>query len=278
MPPFSKSSRRLTPLQLVLAVVLVLAGAAYELLHQPSGSPGSPGSQDTPGLPVAPTWTADLPAASAAPLARAKQPIPTRAASAAATPGGDFDYFVLALSWSPDYCSANAANDPQQCAVGKKLGFVLHGLWPQYTQGYPSSCGSEPLPAGVKADFAGLYPNDNLFEHEWSKHGTCSGLDARAYLELTRQIQQSVAIPAAYQSPPQPFRASPAQLKQVFEQENPGFEDETLAVNCSGSGRYLKELYVCFAKDGPPAACGADVRKDALKSCSSPDFLVRSSR
>jgi ribonuclease T2 len=196
----------------------------------------------------------------------------------AATPGGDFDYFVLALSWSPDYCSANADNDPQQCGVGKKLGFVLHGLWPQYTRGYPSDCSNAPLPKAVKTEFGGLYPNDNLFTHEWSKHGTCSGLDARGYLELTRQLKQSVAIPDAYLSPSKPFRASPDELKLAFEQTNPGFGEASFEVNCSGSGRYLKELDVCFAKDGQPAACGADVHKDALKSCASPDFLVRSTR
>ncbi|CAB3778800.1 Ribonuclease [Paraburkholderia ultramafica] len=43
---------------------------------------------------------------------------------------GKFDYYVLSLSWSPDYCSGNA-QDTQQCGPTKRFGFVPHGLWPQ---------------------------------------------------------------------------------------------------------------------------------------------------
>ena len=64
---------------------------------------------------------------------------------------GQFDFYVLALSWSPDYCASDGQDDFQQCSIGKKLGFVLHGLWPQYNQGYPSDCSTEKLPAAVKA-------------------------------------------------------------------------------------------------------------------------------
>jgi ribonuclease T2 len=268
MPSHSKFPRRLTPLQIALIGFLILAGTLYERVnyHDPQAS-----------QPTLAVNEPDLPASASTPGVPSKPPTSTRTVQAA-TPSGDFDYFVLALSWSPDYCSTNAANDPQQCAAGKKLGFVLHGLWPQYTQGYPSDCSNTPLPAPVKADFAGLYPNDNLFEHEWSKHGTCSGMDARAYLELTQRLKQSLAIPAAYLAPSQPFRSSPAALKQAFEQSNPDFGASSFEVSCSSSGRYLKELDVCFAKDGQPAGCGADVHKDALKSCAGADFLVRNAR
>ncbi len=189
----------------------------------------------------------------------------------------DFDYYILALSWAPDYCSANP-DDAQECSPGKKYAFVLHGLWPQYTKGYPSDCGDDPLPESVRAQFPRLYPNDKLFGHEWSKHGTCSGLSAQAYLTLAKQIKDHVQIPAAYRAPASPFRTAADDLKDAFLQANPALIDTGLAVNCSGSGRFLSELYICFAKDGQPAACGADVRKSALKSCGNPDFLVRSLR
>jgi ribonuclease T2 len=48
----------------------------------------------------------------------------------AAAPGA-FDYYVLALSWSPQYCATATNNaDRSQCSVPH--GFVVHGLWPQY--------------------------------------------------------------------------------------------------------------------------------------------------
>ena len=102
-----------------------------------------------------------------------------------------FDYFVLALSWSPDYCATDGINDPQECSLGKKLGFVLHGLWPQNNQGYPSSCTNEALPASVKAAFPQLYPNDSLFDHEWEKHGTCTGLSPQ---ELPGAVPTNQAV------------------------------------------------------------------------------------
>lgn len=190
----------------------------------------------------------------------------------------DFDYFILALSWSPDYCAANGSNDPQQCSVGKKLGFVLHGLWPQYNRGYPSNCSDQKLPAAVQSEFAGLYPNENLFTHEWEKHGTCTGLSPADYLRLTRQIKDSVVIPDEFHAPEKPLRMTIDQLKQSFEDANPGLQVQDLEVFCSGSGRFLKELYVCFTRQGLPAACGADVHKDSIKSCQAVDFLVRNIR
>jgi len=56
---------------------------------------------------------------------------------------GDFDYYLLSLSWSPTWCAleGDARNAPQ-CAPGRDLGWVLHGLWPQYEEGWPSWCWS----------------------------------------------------------------------------------------------------------------------------------------
>ena len=192
---------------------------------------------------------------------------------------GLFDFYVLALSWSPDYCATSAGvSDPQQCSVGRKLGFVLHGLWPQYDRGYPSECSAVKLPADVKARFPALYPSPALYDHEWQKHGTCTGLTPQEYLALSQQIKDSVVIPAAYRTPEQPLRVTTAQLKWDFTSTNPGLRDGSLATMCSGSGRYLQELYVCFFSDGKPATCSTEIHTDAAKSCGRADFLVRNTR
>jgi ribonuclease T2 len=52
---------------------------------------------------------------------------------------GQFDFYVLALSWSPGFCE-NSGSRSRQCDSGRGLGFVTHGLWPQNEQGYPSFC------------------------------------------------------------------------------------------------------------------------------------------
>ncbi len=191
---------------------------------------------------------------------------------------GKFDFYVLALSWSPDYC-ANNGNPGSQCKSGRKLGFVLHGLWPQHTQGWPSDCSTETMPAAVKARFPNLYPSPALYGHEWQKHGTCSGLEPEGYLALSRQVKDSVVIPDAYRSPAQPFRVTRVQLRDAFIQANPALSDDAIAPNCSGSGRFLQEVQICFSRDGSrPVACSDEVLKKSAKSCRQKDFLVRSVR
>jgi ribonuclease T2 len=282
MPKKPISLNRLSPTQLILVVILLAAAAIYQYWNQGSSSPAPLPPTDTPQQSNhAPSVTPEenVPPTDT-PAPPDNQPLADPPPTIASVPDSmsDFDYFVLALSWSPDYCAANGSSDPQQCSIGKKLGFVLHGLWPQYKQGYPSNCSTQKMPAAAKTQFAGLYPNESLFDHEWEKHGTCTGLPPTGYLTLTRQIKTSVNIPNAFRSPEQPFRINVNQLKQEFVQQNPGYAETNLEVNCSSSGRYLKELYVCFSREGQPAACGADVHKEALKSCQKADFLVRNTR
>lgn len=206
---------------------------------------------------------------------------PTQDSESDVPPGGQpgqFDFYVLALSWSPDYCANEGANDAQQCSIGRKLGFVLHGLWPQYQRGYPSYCSNAKMPADVKAKFPALYPNAKLYDHAWEKHGTCTGLTPEQYLALSKRLKDAVIIPDAYHAPEQPFRTTTAQLKQTFHAANPAQIETSLAVYCSDSGRFLQELFVCFSRDGNPLACSAEIHSRAARSCGNPDFLVRNVR
>ncbi len=206
----------------------------------------------------------------------------TKSAAPSATPSkrikntpGDFDFYVLTLSWSPDYCAASNVDDPQQCSLGKKLGFVLHGLWPQYNRGYPADCSNVPLPKDAQQKFPNLYPSPALYTHEWDKHGTCSGLTSEEYLALEKTLKDSITIPQAYRSPAKAFRTTTDQLKTDFVSANSAVKADALAVQCSGSGRYLKELYVCFSREGQPAACSQEIQNDAAHSCQQAGFLVR---
>ena len=188
---------------------------------------------------------------------------------------GDFDFYVLALSWSPDYCAGSNGDDPQQCSLGKKLGFVLHGLWPQYTRGYPADCSSVKLPKDAQQKFPNLYPSPQLYAHEWDKHGTCSGLKPAEFLMLSKTLKDSIAIPPAYRSPAKAFRTTADDLKAAFVATNSTLSEDALAVQCSGSGRFLKELYACFSRDGQLTACSTEIQKDAVNNCRNADFLVR---
>ncbi|UTY58832.1 ribonuclease [Massilia sp. erpn] len=200
------------------------------------------------------------------------------AAQARGEQPGVFDYYALSLSWSPDYCATRGKDDEDQCATGRQLGFVLHGLWPQFVNGYPESCSRMPLPGKLKAEYAPLYPSPRLIEHEWKKHGTCSGLTPAAYLALSAKLKQGLTIPAPYQKPAQPLRTTATELQQAFRAANPGLQDASLLPFCSGSGRFLREVRVCYRKDGVPQSCGAAEIKRSQKSCGQPSFLLQSVR
>jgi ribonuclease T2 len=201
---------------------------------------------------------------------------PAGAAQPAST--ANFDFYVLSLSWSPDYCASNGNSDPQECSIGKKLAFVLHGLWPQYNKGYPSNCSSEPLPAGVSQQYSNLYPSQTLMQHEWSTHGTCSGLTPEQYLAFSKRIKESVTIPDAYSSPAATFRTTSDQLVSAFLTANPALNPSGLSPVCSGNGRYLTEVRICFDTAGNPMGCSAEVLKNAAKTCQNADFQVRNVR
>src|SRR5262249_49131550 len=54
---------------------------------------------------------------------------------------GKFDFYVLALSWSPSYCDSLGERAQQQAECGERpYAFIVHGLWPQYEEGFPEFC------------------------------------------------------------------------------------------------------------------------------------------
>jgi len=278
-----KNKRRQWARLITSLVMIVIIGISIYLYLKEGAD--EEGAQSQPTItPVAaarpsPTVTAQAGAKpkQVTPSAVAARPSPTVAAQAKSG-SASFDFYVLNLSWSPDYCASNSGDDPQQCSLGKKLGFVLHGLWPQYDRGYPSDCSTVKLQENVKAQFPNLYPSEKLYDHEWEKHGTCSGLTPEGYLALSKRLQDSIAIPAPYKAPEQPIRVTSTRLKQDFVASNPGLSESSLAAYCSGSGRFLQELYVCFSTDGRPTSCSKEIHDKAAKSCGNPDFLVRNVR
>src|SRR6195952_5990941 len=118
---------------------------------------------------------------------------------------GEFDFYVLSLSWSPSYCEAaqkrggNNRSAQMQCG-GRPYSFVVHGLWPQYDRGFPNYCErpSPRLPRNIMQSMLDLMPAPGLVFSEWDKHGTCSGLGARAYFETVRKARSAVKIPQEF--------------------------------------------------------------------------------
>lgn len=124
---------------------------------------------------------------------------------------GDFDYYVLALSWSANWCAleGDARNSPQ-CDTREDHGWILHGLWPQFHRGYPSNCKtSKRAPTrSMTADMAGIMGTGGLAWHQWKKHGTCTDLSATDYYALSREAYASIIRPPRI-SQTRPHRKTP---------------------------------------------------------------------
>jgi len=177
-----------------------------------------------------------------------------RATTSAAAPG-DFDYYLLALSWAPDFCDRpNVQKDPRECGPGRRLGFVVHGLWPQQANGgHPSQCAAaRPVARDIVQRTLALIPSESLIQHEWRDHGTCSGLSTAAYFDTVRRAFDSIVIPAEYKQPGQRIDASPREIEAKFAAANPKLKN-SLRVACSGGE--LSEVRVCLGKDLSAHAC-----------------------
>jgi ribonuclease T2 len=189
---------------------------------------------------------------------------------------GRFDYYAVALSWSPAFCATH--DDPNQCAPGRRSGFVLHGLWPQYDKGYPQECSTERLPPQAVDKYAALYPSRGLVSHEWKQHGTCSGLNPAAYFDLSAKLSGQIAIPAPYQRPAAPVRTSYGEFVQAFRAVNPRMAENAVLPFCGGGGKFLKEIHVCYDKRGGSTSCGASEIRRSENTCRKQTFVLESVR
>ena len=165
-----------------------------------------------------------------------------------------FDFYLLNLSWSPEYCHSH----PEAAECARRSTFVLHGLWPQNNNGeYPQNCGSAPGPDA--SQFSDIYPEPGLLEHEWRTHGTCSGLAANDFFSAARSAYQSVKIPAQLANLSSQTSLSPGEIAALFTQSNPGLSQQAIAISCGRN--YLTAVEICLDKSLHPIAC------PAVRSC-----------
>jgi len=173
---------------------------------------------------------------------------------------GQFDYYVLSLSWAPTYCLTHT-DDGDECS-GKGYGFVLHGLWPQYDAGgYPENCPAQfDLSADAATKGRTLYPSERLMQHEWREHGTCSGLDAREYFNTAHRATAVVKIPAAMEAPRSEQRLTAERIANLFQGSNPQLPEGAMTLTCSRAE--LSEIRVCLTRDLKPRSCGRGVHSN----------------
>jgi ribonuclease T2 len=177
-----------------------------------------------------------------------------------------FDFYVLALSWSPSYCEIKGSEaDAEQCG-GKPLGFTVHGLWPQYERGFPENC-SIGQSGGVSRDILrkidAVLPADGLARHQWRKHGTCSGLTQQAYFLTLSDAFSRIIIPDEYRRADQARTVSPKRVEANFRAVNPGIPADGFAPVCNDG--YLTEVRICMTKELAFRAC-AQVDRNSCRA------------
>ena len=172
---------------------------------------------------------------------------------------GDFDFYVLALSWSPSFCEQSRERfpdrQPQLQCRGRPYSFVVHGLWPQYEKGFPEYC-QVPAPRlrrGIVSSMLDLMPSPRLIFHEWDRHGVCSGRSADSYFEGVRKARAVVKIPDSFIELASPLTVAPADVEAAFIKANPGLSAEAISVTCSS--KRLSEVRICLTKELGFRAC-----------------------
>lgn len=164
--------------------------------------------------------------------------------------GSGFDFFVLALSWSPSYCEAagDRAN-PHQCESGRPFGFIVHGLWPQFEKGYPEFCRDNPqrVSRDIERDVLDIMPSRALVQHQWRKHGTCANLSQSRYFEAVRLAREKIIVPDRLRNTGAYRMVSPNDVSKAFIKANPGLERGGIAVTCDR--RRLREVRICLTTD-----------------------------
>lgn len=185
------------------------------------------------------------------------------AQSAGAQPAQTFDYYVMALSWSPSWCAREGdARDSDQCHPRHDHGWILHGLWPQYDEGYPEFCQSAARNPSrqMTRDMADIMGTPGLAWHQWNKHGRCTGLSAEDYYSLSREAYRSVTRPDILRRLERDVRIAPSVIEEAFLQENPELSPDQITITCRDG--FIQETRLCLTKDLAPRTCGPDVIRD----------------
>lgn len=169
-------------------------------------------------------------------------------------------YYRLELTVPATFCKSGANKNDPSCRDFPKEGAIqLHGLWPNYSQGYPEGvCNTHECPPNrptycdypspprlyesgrwktLKGFMAGL--EKCLERHEWVKHGICSPMTAPAYFEwsLTKVKEISEAI-----APYKDKKISRKQFNMLIAYKLPDI-DGAVRLKCSGSDLYSLSVY-----------------------------------
>jgi ribonuclease T2 len=191
---------------------------------------------------------------------------------------GEFDFYVLALSIAPSFCDLTGYRAHKaQCQNPSDADFratplTIHGLWPNRraasVRDQPQSCSTAPLPRladDLFADLKRYMPGiaDRLQQHEWSRHGVCSGLDADSYFRRIVALAKAANDTIGTVMKDKDLFGKPMAVTTLIDAVAAQSPDlaEALQVDCQFARRgpeggpsraYVGEIRVLIAKDLTP--------------------------
>src|SRR5664279_256682 len=183
---------------------------------------------------------------------------------------GQFDYYLLTLSWAPEFCATNTAGRTSaECDPKKHMGLVVHGLWPQYDNGkWPQDCASTPPVASAIVDhIMPIMPGEEFIQHEWVKHGSCSGLSTRDYFSEIEKLYTGLQFPNNFKKPPSSFKTNPSDIEKEFATANYAPKG-AFRVSCPQNR--FSAVEICLSKDFQYQSC-----PNTVTECRANKIVVR---
>lgn len=167
--------------------------------------------------------------------------------------------YLLALSWSPQFCRDAAESNSFQCGGSNRFGFILHGLWPEAADAdFPRWCRAvPPLPAPVIRRNLCVSPSPQLIQRQWAKHGSCAARDPADYLAASARLYRTINYPDMDILSRRPLTI--AQFTTAFTRANPRLPRGAITVS-SGRGNWLNDVRICLDSRFRPRACPAFAR------------------
>lgn len=168
--------------------------------------------------------------------------------------------FVLAMTWSPQFCKTRDDDGrfESQCGARPPFGFIIHGLWPDAQgQSEPRWCRRvQPLPKELIRQTYCAMPAPQLMQREWAKHGSCITTDPARYFGTARNLFAAISIPDMNALSRR--GGTVGDLKAAFVAVNPALKPDMFKINLSDLG-WLEDVRVCYGRDYRPRPCPRDI-------------------
>ncbi|CAK4613971.1 hypothetical protein LEN26_004031, partial [Aphanomyces euteiches] len=180
-------------------------------------------------------------------------PVVESAAAQVEAARASFDFYVLAQSWQPYFCTTGdfpGCDNPSDYMTTQ---LTIHGLWPNYNSGsYPADCGGASLTqadinkAGA-SDVSKYWPDVKtqgwtFVSNEWDKHGTCSGLTPSNYVSSTINLHKKVGTPSVISGNVGRNNVPASTIRAAY-------GTNYVSLICKGSNHALSEVRTCHSAD-----------------------------